>query len=105
MGAHVRDVERVGAVVLDDVPTEQGKGSVEVEERVRGVGKVVALAGADERDDRDALLDGGVDLEEAPRAAEHLLGLEDHEGVRVRDVGKHGAEVAEVVCGCVGGEA
>ena len=41
---------------------------LEVQEEIRGLGVAVALADAVERDDGHALGDGGVELEEAPRA-------------------------------------
>ena len=43
--------------------------------------KVVALAGTHEGDDGDASRGGGVELEQTPRAVEHLLGLKEHNDV------------------------
>ena len=67
--------------------------------------KVVALARAHERDDRDAGSRGGVELEQTPRAGKHFLGLEEDDYVRVEDMTNQLVEVAEVARVCAAVEA
>ena len=73
---------------------------VEVEQVILRRRRVVALAGAHEGDDGDSRGSGGVELKQAPRAEEHLLGLEEHDHVRVEDVPNEIAEVTKVVRVC-----
>ena len=92
----MRGVERVHAVLLQHFHrgrVELGELGLEVEEQVGGLAKVVAPARAVERHDRYALHDGGVELEEAPRALEDLARLEEHEHARVFDVREQLAEI------------
>ena len=53
----------------------------------------------------NASLGSDVELKQTPRAGEHLLGLEEHDHVRVEDMADKLPEVAKVVgicgrCGC-----
>ena len=97
------DTKRVGVVLREDRKRARVGGlevRLEMREEVGRLAKVVALADAVECDDRHARFDGGVELEEAPRAREHLLGLEEHDHVRVQDVTHKLSKVTEVVRVC-----
>lgn len=73
---------------------------------VHGLDEVIALPHAVERDDRDAVSDGGVELDQTPRPLQHIARLQEQEHVRVLDVVNQRTQVAQVVGveeACVGG--
>ena len=61
------------------------------------LGEVVGLAAQRHGGDRDAVGDGGVDLEDTPGPPKHLRGEQDHEDITVPHMAQEGAEVEEVV--------
>ena len=87
-----KQIKRGGVVGLE--------ARCEVREEIARLVEGVALPHAVKRDDGHALGDGSEELEETPRSREHLLGLEEHEHVRVLDVVEQSSEIAEVVRVC-----
>ena len=100
---HVGDAQNRGVVGLEHPDcggVRRGQARVQVKQVVLCRSKIIALARAHEGDDRDAGGGGGVEFEQATRAEEHLLGLEEHDHVRVEDMADKFPEVAKVVGIC-----